>query len=129
MSDVGKLVLKSCVDVSCTVTECFFKKLLNLDPVPEVMHDTIDCSLDPSDTDYEAYKYLASYICEKLHSLFTARFSLFSMYSLREKSHDNYELTNACTSSYRQTLETDQFLLKLKLLMYKPRKRGICVYM
>ena len=129
LSDSWKSVLKFCVDVGCTLTECFFHKPINLDPVRDMLHDKVERHFDPSDTDYEAYKSLATDACKQLQTLATKKFGVFSMYSLQSRPRDKYELTNTCTSHYRQKIETDRNLRELKLLMYRLRKRGICVYM
>ena len=111
ISGVGKPVLQSCLDVSFTFIECLFNKPLNLTPVRDALHDAIDRHCDPPNPDHEDYKYLASATCEILQYLITARLTLFSMYSLQAKLQENNQLR------------------ELKLLMYKLRKRGICVYM
>ena len=129
LSDSGKSFLNLCVDVGCTLTECFFHKPINLDPVRDMLHDKVERYFDPSDTDYNAYKSLATDACKQLQTLATKKFGMFSMYSLQSRSRDKYEFTNTCTSQYRQILETDRNLRELKLLMYRLRKRGICVYM
>ena len=111
MSDTGKPVLQSYVNVCCALIECLFNKPSNLTPLRDALHSVIDCHCDPSDTDYEDYKFLASVTCELLQYLITAHLTLFSMYSLQTRPQENSQLR------------------ELRLLMYKLRKRGICVHM